>query len=112
MLGFGLGFLLMFLPCVFFSYNDAHTQGDTLERYWRQRTAQSWNTLVDNVHTRLLNLPRTLEAIRDDAAAALDATMGSTPDLVTEASEALSEGAAVVMPEPEREVESQGKPSE
>jgi hypothetical protein len=65
-------------------------QGDTLERYMRQRAAQAWNGLVDSVHVRLLNLPRTLEQIRGDAAAVL-----------TEA-----------MPEPELEAVPEGKPAE
>lgn len=34
----------------------------------RQRAAQGWNSVVDSVHGRLLNMPRTLVQIRDDAA--------------------------------------------
>jgi hypothetical protein len=83
-----------------------HLQGDTLERYMRQRAAQGWNGLVDSVHLRLLNLPRTLEQIRGDAAAAFAAATDGGD--VVESMEVLTEA----MPEPELEAVPEGKPAE
>lgn len=39
----------------------------TLEQYWGQRTAQTWNTFVDSVHGCFLNLPKTAAQMVDDA---------------------------------------------
>jgi hypothetical protein len=51
-------------------------QDETLERYMRQRSAQAWNALVDSVHLRLLNFPRTVEQIRGDASALVASVRG------------------------------------
>jgi hypothetical protein len=42
----------------------------------RQRSAQAWNALVDSVHLRLLNFPRTVEQIRGDASALIASVRG------------------------------------
>lgn len=47
----------------------------------RQRAAQGWNSLVDSVHMRLLNMPRTLVQIRDDAATMIS-DESDVPELV------------------------------
>lgn len=54
---------------------------ETLERYWRQRTAQSWNEYVDSVHARLLNAPKTATQIVEDAKSAF-ASFGGEPEVI------------------------------
>jgi hypothetical protein len=71
-------------------------QDETLERYMRQRSAQAWNALVDSVHLRLLNFPRTVEQIRGDASALVASVRGPA-----ESSDPPAAAAAAALVEPD-----------